>query len=135
MRITLVDLRTRWRAGLPFLSAVEEMRHYGVDDPYDRGYQYYEDEILCLWGITQSEVVRTWTSDAFSANQLAEESGLMMQNRRDPSLSVIVEPAGPSNINAHKGVSTVEDTDDVSILENKVAKLSGKSFDGDSRPS
>ena len=58
--VTVINLKARWRAGLPFLLSVDEMKYYGVKDPYRRNYQYYQDEILCPWIITHAEIVETW---------------------------------------------------------------------------
>jgi hypothetical protein len=50
----------RLRAGLPFFSALEEMLYYGVDDPYQGGYAFYQNEILYPYIITADEIVTTW---------------------------------------------------------------------------
>jgi hypothetical protein len=58
--VTLINNMTRLRAGFPFLSAVEEMTHYGVEDPYSRDHTFYVDEILYAYVITPDEIVTTW---------------------------------------------------------------------------
>lgn len=36
------------------------MDHYGIQDPYGKSKQYYIDHYVCLWEVTESEVVGHW---------------------------------------------------------------------------
>jgi len=40
--VTVINIRARRRLGLPVLHAVDEMKHYGVPDPYERNYAFYD---------------------------------------------------------------------------------------------
>jgi len=67
VRVSLIDNMVRLRAGLPFFSAIEEMQHYGVDDPYHQNYAFYEHEILYPYVITSEEIVATWKWSSIEA--------------------------------------------------------------------
>lgn len=60
VRVSLINNMVRVRAGFPFFSAVEEMKYYGVEDPYNRSFLYGQDEILYPYVITSEEIVCTW---------------------------------------------------------------------------
>lgn len=58
--MTVLNPNVRLAKGLPVIAMEPEMRHYGVADPYGRSNEYYKDEFLCLWEVTESEVVGHW---------------------------------------------------------------------------
>ncbi|KAI1115832.1 hypothetical protein F5Y14DRAFT_105174 [Nemania sp. NC0429] len=58
--LTVIDPNIRLRKGLPILNAKDEMDYYGIRDPYGMGYKYYYDEYLCLWQVTEAEVIGHW---------------------------------------------------------------------------
>ncbi|KAL3468095.1 hypothetical protein BJX64DRAFT_246868 [Aspergillus heterothallicus] len=61
--ITVVNPNVRIAKGLPVLNMVDEMRHYGVPDPYGRAKEYYKNHYICLWEVTEEEVVGNWEWD------------------------------------------------------------------------
>lgn len=73
VRISLINNMVRFRAGLPFFSAVNEMLHYGVKDPYLRDYAFYQSEILYPYRITSEEIVFTW--DWLTIEEYLKEHG------------------------------------------------------------
>ncbi|KAE8371535.1 hypothetical protein BDV26DRAFT_286704 [Aspergillus bertholletiae] len=58
-----VNWRKKKRGSIPVLNMVGEMHHYGVPDPYDKAYEYYENHYICIWEVTEEEVVRNWEWD------------------------------------------------------------------------
>lgn len=58
--ITVVNPNVRIDKCLPVLNMADEMRYYGVPDPYGRANQYYKNHYICLWEVTEEEVVGTW---------------------------------------------------------------------------
>lgn len=36
------------------------MRFYGVQDPYEKQYDFYRSEVICPWVVTRREIVQTW---------------------------------------------------------------------------
>ncbi|KNG82647.1 hypothetical protein ANOM_007868 [Aspergillus nomiae NRRL 13137] len=56
--LTVVNPRVRAASGRHLLSMVNEMRYYGVRDPF--GMSCDEDEYLCLWMVSEEEVVGHW---------------------------------------------------------------------------
>ncbi|KAF5858584.1 hypothetical protein ETB97_003977 [Aspergillus alliaceus] len=61
--ITVVNPYIRIDKGLPVLNMADEMRHYGVPDPYGRANEYYKNHYICLWEVTEEEVVGNWEWD------------------------------------------------------------------------
>jgi hypothetical protein len=59
--LVVIDPRYRLQRGLPILDMGEEMKRYGVGNPYQ--HDYYSDHYLCIWEITPGEVVGTWRWD------------------------------------------------------------------------
>ena len=55
--LTLINPKIRLEKGLPILNAKEELQRYNVGDFYNKDYDYNKDEYLCLWGITEDEIV------------------------------------------------------------------------------
>lgn len=58
--ITAVSPNVRVVSGLPILDMDAEMRHYEIPDPYKRSSEYYKDHYLCLWEVTEPEIVGGW---------------------------------------------------------------------------
>ncbi|KAI0163624.1 hypothetical protein BJ166DRAFT_449303, partial [Pestalotiopsis sp. NC0098] len=57
--LTVVDPVTRMRLGLPVLDVVTEMDNYDIAGPYGR-FDYYTNHFLCLWQVTEPEIVGHW---------------------------------------------------------------------------
>ncbi len=55
--LTVVDPNKRIADGLPILDVGIEMGYYGVDDPYGYTNQYYTNHYLCLWEVTEPEII------------------------------------------------------------------------------
>jgi hypothetical protein len=66
--LTVINPNIRIADGLPMIEMQSELRYYGIQDPYGRGYSYYEDEYLCLWEVTPDEVVAHWDWDSLTEN-------------------------------------------------------------------
>lgn len=64
VRVVLINNKVRQRAGFPFFGALEEMKYYGVEDPYGLDYRWYRTEILYPYVITAEEIVAVveWAS-------------------------------------------------------------------------
>lgn len=56
-KLTVVDPNKRINEGLPILDVLAEMESYGIQDPYRRCNQYYVDEHVCLWQVTEAQIV------------------------------------------------------------------------------
>jgi hypothetical protein len=67
--LTVVDPNARIADGLPILDVAAEMDHYGIPDPYGRSNQYYMDHYLCLWEVTEREIVGHWQWNDLRANE------------------------------------------------------------------
>jgi hypothetical protein len=59
VRVSLINNMVQLIAGLPFFSAIGEMQHYGIEDPYRRNYALYQHEISLPYIITFDEIVAT----------------------------------------------------------------------------
>ncbi|RAK81891.1 uncharacterized protein BO72DRAFT_180675 [Aspergillus fijiensis CBS 313.89] len=66
--ITVVNANVRVDKGLPVLNMADEMRYYGVSDPYNRRDEYYRNHYICLWEITEEEIVGNWEWDELLRN-------------------------------------------------------------------
>jgi hypothetical protein len=55
--LTVIDPAVRLRSGLPILDVAAEMEYYCIPDPYSRGGKYYTDHYVCLWMVTEEEIV------------------------------------------------------------------------------
>ena len=55
--LTIINPKIRLEKGLPLLNTKEELQRYNVGDFYNKDYDYNKDEYLCLWGITEDEIV------------------------------------------------------------------------------
>ena len=58
--LTVIDPDTRLRNGLPILDIAAEINHYNIPDPYRKSIEYYNGYYLCLWQVTEKEVVGHW---------------------------------------------------------------------------
>ncbi|KAH7020672.1 hypothetical protein B0J12DRAFT_722342 [Macrophomina phaseolina] len=58
--LTVVNPNVRLVKGLPILDIAAEMAHYGVQDPYRKSNQYYVDHYLCVWEVSEQEVIGRW---------------------------------------------------------------------------
>jgi hypothetical protein len=67
--LTVIDPDIRIRRGLPVLDIAAEMEYYSIQDPYDQGYQYYDNHYICLWEVTPEEVVGHWEWDEWATNE------------------------------------------------------------------
>ncbi len=55
--LIVIDPDTRLRNGLPVLDVVAEMEYYNIVDPYGKSNQYYNGHYICLWQVTEREIV------------------------------------------------------------------------------
>jgi hypothetical protein len=53
---------------LPILDLDAEMSHYNISNPYGEHGQYCIDHYICLWKITEREIVGHWEWDEFIAS-------------------------------------------------------------------
>jgi hypothetical protein len=58
--LSVIDPNTRLRDGLPILDVAAEMDHYKIPDPYGKSNQYYNDHYVCLWQVTEREIIGHW---------------------------------------------------------------------------
>lgn len=58
--ITALNPNVRAKNNLPILNMDKEMRFYGVPDPYGKSNEYYKNHHVCLWEVTEEEVVGHW---------------------------------------------------------------------------
>lgn len=66
--LTVINPNVRIQEGLPILDIRAEMDYYEIRDPYKRGYQYYTDYYICLWEVTEQEIVGHWPWDDLAQN-------------------------------------------------------------------
>lgn len=66
--LTVIDPNKRTSMGLPILEVLAEMDRYGIPDPYGLGNAYYFDEHVCLWQVTEAEIVGHFPWDALEQN-------------------------------------------------------------------
>jgi hypothetical protein len=55
--LTVIDPIARLKSGLPILDVAAEMEYYRISDPYNSGGRYYIDHYVCLWGVTEEDIV------------------------------------------------------------------------------
>ncbi|KAF1966035.1 hypothetical protein BU23DRAFT_560605 [Bimuria novae-zelandiae CBS 107.79] len=55
--LTVINPAARYRNGLPILDVAAEMEHYCIPDPYGKGGKYYINHYVCLWEVTEEEIV------------------------------------------------------------------------------
>ena len=61
--LTVIDPNARLRDRLPVLDLAAEMDHYSISDPYGKSNQYYVDHYVCLWQVTDREIIGHWEWD------------------------------------------------------------------------
>jgi len=66
--VTAINPKVRLAAGLPILDIATEMKHYGVEDPYNKNNQYYSHHYLCLWEVGKEEIVSHWAWEQLARN-------------------------------------------------------------------
>lgn len=64
-----IDPNTRLSDSLPVLDIAAEMDHYNISDPYGKANQYYVDHYVCLWQVTEREIVGEWRWDDLVRNK------------------------------------------------------------------
>jgi hypothetical protein len=67
--LTVVDLNNRIRNGLPVLHVSDEMEYYNVADPFSKTNEYCKDHYICLWGVTDKEIVGHWQWEDLAKNE------------------------------------------------------------------
>jgi hypothetical protein len=55
--LTVINPAARLSNGLPLLNVAAEMEYYRIPDPYNSGSRYYIDHYVCLWEVTEEEIV------------------------------------------------------------------------------
>ncbi|RMZ80352.1 hypothetical protein DV738_g2873, partial [Chaetothyriales sp. CBS 135597] len=85
--------------GLPILHVADEVAYYGIDDPYSRSNRYSQDHYVCLWEVTEAEIIGHWKWDVLVRNQNWYEDVIMpaFTDRRRLD-SQAVEPDNLSNL-------------------------------------
>lgn len=68
-KLTVIDPNKRIAKGLPIRQVLAEMESYGIQDPYGRRNQYYFDEYVCLWEVSEAEIVGHWDWDSLEKNE------------------------------------------------------------------
>jgi hypothetical protein len=66
--LTVIDPNTRLRYGLPILDLDAEMNHYNIPNPYGEHGQYCVDHYICLWQVTEREIIGHWEWDELVAS-------------------------------------------------------------------
>ena len=61
--LTVIHPNTRLRNGLPILDFAAEMKHYNVRNPYGGQNKYCKDHYICLWQVTEKEIIGHWNWD------------------------------------------------------------------------
>lgn len=56
-KLIVIDPAVRLKKGLPVLDVAAEMNYYGILDPYNGRGQYHIDHYVCLWAVSEEEVV------------------------------------------------------------------------------
>lgn len=67
--LTVVDPNSRIANGLPILHATAEMDHYNITDPYGQSNEYYVNHYVCLWEVTEAEIVGHWDWNHLASNE------------------------------------------------------------------
>lgn len=67
--LTVIDPNTRVRKGLPVLDVAAEMDYYDIPDPYGRSKEYYINHFVCLWQVTEAEIIGNWDWDSLADNR------------------------------------------------------------------
>jgi hypothetical protein len=58
--LTAIDPNIRIRNNLPILDLATEMKHYNITNPYGKRDQYCVDHYVCLWQVTENEIIGHW---------------------------------------------------------------------------
>ena len=58
-----VNPNARMKNGFSIRNMDAEMRYYGIPDPYGKLNKYYRNHCICLWEVTEEEVVGYWEWD------------------------------------------------------------------------
>jgi len=58
--LTAIDPNIRIRNNLPILDLATEMEHYDITNPYGKREQYCIDHYVCLWQVTEKEIIGHW---------------------------------------------------------------------------
>ncbi|KAH7118313.1 hypothetical protein EDB81DRAFT_915267 [Dactylonectria macrodidyma] len=66
--LTAIHPRIRRSKQLPILDVEAEMNHYNIPDPYHRSKEYYKGHYVCIWKVTEAEIVGHWSWDALNQN-------------------------------------------------------------------
>ncbi|KAJ6780544.1 hypothetical protein PWT90_06632 [Aphanocladium album] len=67
--LTAINPNIRVKNGLPVLPVLDEMEHYGIEDPYHYGKTLYANHYVCLWQVTPPEIVRHWDWETISGDE------------------------------------------------------------------
>ena len=121
--LTVIDPNVRVRNGLPILSVKDQMRRYDIPDPYRRSNEYYIDHYVCLWQVTQAEIVRHWHWSSLADNERWYEEIILPAFKNFAASKAAADNAGcpPSRLGV--GECAKEEVDD---LQDIFKKLSGR---------
>jgi hypothetical protein len=67
--LTVIGPNVRLRKGLPILNLYQEMEHYGISNPYGSWSRYCVDHYICLWQVTEEEIVGHWKWDELAVSE------------------------------------------------------------------
>ncbi|KAF2806328.1 uncharacterized protein BDZ99DRAFT_523786 [Mytilinidion resinicola] len=67
--LTAIDPSIRISNGLPILDLAAEMEHYDISNPYGKKDQYCIDHYVCLWQVTEDEIISHWKWDELAASE------------------------------------------------------------------
>lgn len=83
------------------------MQNYGIPDPYGRGNQYYINHHVCLWQVTEAEIVGHWPWTALEHDSNWYENIIMPAFREFKKIATQPRSAQPNIANPTAG--TVDD--------------------------
>ncbi|KAF4468897.1 hypothetical protein FALBO_4213 [Fusarium albosuccineum] len=66
--ITVIDPSVRLEAGWPILCVGDEMRYYGIPEPYGMHRSEHDNHHVCLWSVKKEEIVGHWDWNELSRN-------------------------------------------------------------------
>lgn len=67
--LTVINPNVRIKKLLPIIFMEYKMKNYDVADPYNRDYEYYKNEYLCLWEVTEPDIVGHYNWDILTTNK------------------------------------------------------------------
>lgn len=106
--LTVIDPRRRINNGLPVLDVEAEMEFYSIPNPYGKGNEYYIDHYVCLWEVTEDEIVGNWSWD-----DLKDDAG-WYENIIMPAFRAFTEiPTPPSSVEPHITMPAPESMNDL----------------------